>query len=197
MCNNNIEEAVACIREGGIVAFPTETYYGLAAEPDCEQAIERLFEIKKREFAKPLLLLVESRASLPQVVAEVPEPYISLMAIYWPGPLTLLFPAKPCVSKRITGGTDTVGVRISSHPVAQKLVAGVGKAITATSANISGMPPAVSALDVKEIFQGSVDFILDGGHTDAGLCSTILGFKNEKLTVYRKGQVDVIGDFVG
>jgi len=194
MCKNGIKEAAACIREGGVVAFPTETYYGLAADPDCEQAIERLFEIKKRELDQPLLLLVESRAALQQVVADVPETYIALMTRYWPGPLTLIFPAKPCVSKKITGGTDTVGVRISSHLVAQQLVAEMGKAITATSANISGMPPAVSAFDVKKIFQGSVDYILDGGATAAGLCSTILGIKNKKLTVFRKGQIDVVGD---
>jgi len=194
MCKNGIKEAAACIRGGGVVAFPTETYYGLAADPDCEQAIDRLFEIKKRELDQPLLLLVESRAALQQVVEDVPETYIALMTRHWPGPLTLIFPAKPSVSKRITGGTDTVGVRISSHPVAQQLVAEMGKAITATSANFSGMSPAVSAFDVKKIFQGSVDYILDGGSTAAGLCSTILGIKNKKLTVFRKGQIDVVGD---
>ncbi len=194
MCKDGIEEAVACISEGGIVAFPTETYYGLAVDPGCGQAIERLFEIKRRQLDKPLLLLVESMTGLRQVVKNVPEPYIFLMTMYWPGPLTLIFPARAGVSKRITGGTGTVGVRISSHPVAQKLVAGMGKAITATSANLSGMPSAVSALDVKEIFQGSVDYILDGGHTVAGLCSTVVGLKNQKLTVFRKGQIDLIGD---
>ncbi len=189
MCENGIKEAAACIREGGIVAFPTETYYGLAVDADCEKAIERLFEIKKRGLDQPLLLLVESRAALQQVVADVPEIYNTLMTMYWPGALTLIFPAKPCVSKIITGGTDTVGVRISSHPLAQQLVVEMGKAITATSANFSGMPPAVSAFDVKKIFQGSVDYILDGGSTAAGLCSTIVGINNKKLTVIRKGQV--------
>ena len=200
MCRGDVEEAVACIQGGGIVAFPTETYYGLAVDPNCEEAVERVFEIKKRQSNKPLLLLVASSDQLQKVVVDVPKAYLPLMSRYWPGPLTLIFQAKTSVSRRITGGTQTVGVRISSHPVARELVKRTGNPITATSANISGMLPAESAHDVEKVFKGVIDLIIDGGQTRGGLCSTILGFRNRRLVVLRKGQIameDVVsnGDF--
>ncbi len=200
MCNSSVSDSIElavnraalCVLQGGIVAFPTETYYGLAADPDCKMAVDRLFRIKGRHADQPLLLLVAEDEQLNQVVESVPLEYRPLMDKYWPGPLTLVFQAKSSVSSQVTGGTGTVGVRISSHPVARALVNKMGKPVTATSANISGMVPAKSALAVRKMFGSSLDYIVDGGETEGGLCSTIIGYKNRELTVFRQGPIEVL-----
>ncbi len=187
----SVDRAVDCLRSGKIVAFPTESYYGLAVDPDNDSAVRRLYGAKCREKDKPLLLLVENIAQLDNIAEEIPKEYLPLMKKYWPGPLTLVFPAKPGVSQLITGSSGTVGVRISPHPIAQHLVQGMGKAITATSANISGHPPARSAPEVARMFGDDVDYIIDGGIADAGSCSTVLGLKKGRLVVIRQGLVDL------
>ncbi|MGB3212652.1 MAG: L-threonylcarbamoyladenylate synthase [Desulforhopalus sp.] len=181
--------AVKHLRQGGVVAFPTETYYGLAVDPDCASAVKQLFLVKKRSADKPLLLLIENIEQLKDVVQEVPEAYRALINKYWPGPLTLVFKAKETVSQKISGNTGTVGIRISPHPVAQELVRRMGKPITATSANISGHPPARSAQEVIAMLGDAVDYLLDGGQTEAGLCSTILGMQDDKLKILRPGAI--------
>lgn len=182
--------AVKILRKGGVVAFPTETYYGLAVDPDCVSAVAHLFVLKKRQEHKPLLLLIDKIEQLETLVKEVPPPYWQLMKKYWPGPLTLVFPAKRTVNRQITGNTGTVGIRISPHPVAEGLVRRLGKPITATSANISGFLPARSAQEVFKMLGDRVDYIIDGGQTGAGLCSTILGVQSGQITLLRPGQVD-------
>lgn len=187
----SLELAVSHLRQGRIVAFPTETYYGLAVDPDCVSAVRRLFAVKKRSADKALLLLIENIEQLDNIVQEVPSQYLPLIEKFWPGPLTLIFQGKKTLNQQITGNTGTVGVRISSDPVAQALVKRMGKPITATSANISGFSPAQSALEVSRMFGSDIDYIIDGGQTNAGLCSTILGVRNGKLTLLRYGQIDL------
>lgn len=186
-----VKQAVRLLKKGGIVAFPTETYYGLAVDPYCESAVRRLYQLKARQADKPLLLLVENKGQLASVVERVPQQFLPLMEKYWPGPLTLIFPARASVNKLITGNSGTIGVRISPHPMANALLAGMQGPLTATSANISGGEPAQTAADVEKIFGSSVDVILDGGPSAAGLCSTIIGLQNEHLTILRKGQVEL------
>jgi L-threonylcarbamoyladenylate synthase len=197
LVGTSIGLAVTHLRQGGIVAFPTETYYGLAVDPDCVSAVTKLFEIKKRQKHKPLLLLIEKTEMLDTIVEEVPAVYLPLVKKYWPGPLTLIFKAKTNLSQQITGSTGTVGVRISPHPVAQELVRRMGKPLTATSANISGLAPARTAQEVVEKLGDSVDYIVDGGQTEAGLCSTVVGVKSGKLTLLRRGQIDLSDVLVG
>lgn len=187
----SIDLAVSYLSRGGIVAFPTETYYGLAVDPDCVEAVDRLFTVKDRPSNKPLILLIEKIEQLLDLAEELPDAYKTLIERYWPGPLTLVLQAKASVYYRITGGTGTVGVRISPHPLAKRLVQRLGKPITATSANLSGLPPACSAQEVSTMFGESIDYILDGGKTAAGLCSTILGQQQGKLTILRRGQIDL------
>ncbi len=197
MCNElsadlvgtSLSLAVAHLRRGGIVAFPTETYYGLAVDPDCALAVAKLFAAKKRQECKPLLLLIENKKQLETIVQEVPPIYVPLMDRYWPGPLTLVFQAKAHVNQQITGHTGTVGVRISPHPLAEQLVRLMGKPITATSANISGLSPARSAMEVFEMMGDLVDYIVDGGQAEAGLSSTVVGIKNGRLCLLRRGQI--------
>jgi L-threonylcarbamoyladenylate synthase len=186
-----LDVAVRSLRQGGVVAFPTETSYGLAVDPDCVLAVEKLFSLKKRAAEKPLLLLIEKKEQLESVVQHVPDVYWPLMERYWPGPLTLVFPALATLSRRITGNTGTVGIRISPHPIAVELVKRFGKPITATSANISGFPPARSASELVEMFGESIDYIIDGGMTEANVCSTILGLQKGQIRIMRHGLIDL------
>lgn len=191
LAGTSLDVAVSYLRRGGLVAFPTETSYGLAVDPDCALAVERLFSLKKRAADKPLLLLIEKKEQLESVVQHVPQLYWPLIEKYWPGPLTLIFPALASLSRRITGNTGTVGIRISPHPIAQELVRRMGKPITATSANMSGFPPARSAPEIDKMFGESIDYIIDGGATEALLCSTILGLHKGRLSIIRHGQIDL------
>ena len=187
----SIELAAEYLQQGGIVAFPTETYYGLGVDPENEAAVEKLFKLKNRPLEKPLLLLVADLKQLHNFASSVPEQYYALIEQYWPGPLTLIFPAFAGVNPKITAGTGTVGMRISPHPVALKLVKTIGRAITATSANISGMAPAASAEDVYSMFGRQVDYIIDGGKTPAGYCSTVVAMSPSGLQVIRAGKIDI------
>ncbi|MFH0785829.1 MAG: L-threonylcarbamoyladenylate synthase [Pseudomonadota bacterium] len=191
LLGSSLDQAVKCIREGGIVAFPTETYYGLAVDPDSLVAVTRLFKLKRRQAEKPLLLLIDSREQLQSIAENIPTQFIPLMEKYWPGPLTLVFPARKEICRQLTGNSGSVGVRISSHPLARELVRRMGKPITATSANISGQHPASTAAEVKAMFGDSLDYIIDGGQTPAGFCSTVLGFYGGRCIVLRQGQIDL------
>jgi L-threonylcarbamoyladenylate synthase len=184
-----VEQAVKVLHHSGVVAFPTETYYGLAVDPTDALALARLFALKQRPESKPLLLLIDQLDQLMEVVREIPKEYRRLIEMYWPGPLTLIFPARPEVNVLVTGGTGTVGVRISPHPIARELVRRVGRPVTATSANISSRSPAASAEEVIAQFGEKLDWIIDGGPATGGLCSTVCTLEGGKLVVLRRGQV--------
>ena len=185
----NLRHAAGLLRSGRVVAFPTETYYGLAVDPFNPQAIERLFEIKKRSRKLPILVLVSGREQLQQATEDVSLVYDRLMACFWPGPLTLVCTARPCLPQQLTGNTGTVGVRHSPHPTANQLLAAFGGPITATSANISGHPPAVTAEEVARVFADEVDLILDGGKTPGGSGSTLVCLHGTSLSCLREGKI--------
>ncbi len=193
-CGKSILQAVRILKEGGVVAFPTETCYGLAVDPDNEKALSRLFQVKKRPFYKPVLVLIHDLSLLKFLISTVPPAYEPLMKKYWPGPLTLIFPARKDLSPYLTGGTETVGIRISPHPLAQALGRSFGRAMTATSANLSGQPPSKLVSDIHGYFNENIDYILDGGKTPAGPCSTIIGLHKDELCLLRPGAVE-IGEF--
>ncbi|MGB5231134.1 MAG: L-threonylcarbamoyladenylate synthase [Desulfoprunum sp.] len=182
-----IDRAVTVLAGGGVVAFPTETCYGLAVDPFNDRALERLFQIKHRPVDKPVLLLIHDLALLESLVTAVPEVYAPLIARHWPGPLTLIFPARADLPFLLTGGTGTIGVRISPHPVARALGKAFGRAITATSANLSDQQPACSAAEVRAAFGATVDLIVDGGRTPTDCCSTIIGERGGVLHLVRSG----------
>ena len=183
-----IRRALDVIRSGGVVAFPTETYYGLAVDPFNEQALSRLFSLKERPTSKPLLTIISSQSQLEELTPNIPSLYLPLMS-FWPGPLTLVFKAHPTLSPFVTGHTGTVGARISSHPVANMLVSQAGHPITATSANISGQPASSSAEEVKRAFGDAVDYVLDSGKTPGGNGSTLVGLDGEELVLIRAGVI--------
>ena len=175
--------------QGGVAAFPTETFYGLGADARNEEALQKIFQIKGREENKPLLLLIGDRDWLSGLVRNIPPVAGRLMEKFWPGPLTLVFEASPRLSALVTGGTGTVGVRLSPHPVAQALIQAVGRAITATSANLSGQPSASVAAEVFRALGNRVDAILDGGQTAGGLGSTVLDLSSPSPRIIRRGVI--------
>lgn len=184
------KQAVAVLKAGGVVAFPTETYYGLAVDPRNEQAVESLFQVKGRVEAKPVLVLIVDPLDLSSLVREVPDEYERLIAKFWPGPLTLVFPAADGVSPRLLGGTGTIGVRISPHPVARRFCRAWGGPITATSANRSGWAPARTAEEVRRQFGDAIDLIIDGGETSGVAGSTVVGLDEGRLRLLRPGLID-------
>ena len=182
-----LAQACAVLQAGGVVAFPTETYYGLAVDPFNPAALSRLFALKGRSADKPVLLIVDNPSQLGSLVAEIPPPFTLLMEKFWPGPLTLVFPGLTSLPELLTGCRGSVGLRVSSHPVARQLVRAFGRPITATSANFSGQPAAVAASDVRGQLGPGVDSILDGGETPGGQGSTLLGYQEGKVCLLRAG----------
>lgn len=188
-CSAQLADAVNRLKRGGIVAFPTETFYGLAVDPFCRNALVALFGLKKRPADKPILVLIDHIEQISLLAKSVPQQYVPLMERCWPGPLTLIFPAKKSLPVELTGGTGTIGIRISSHPLARKLLRATGIPLTATSANISGSPPPQTAQAVAAMFGPSLCYILDGGKTHGGLSSTVVGLAGETPVVLRQGPI--------
>jgi len=157
----------------GVIAIPTETYYGLAVRPTQEPALRRLFELKGRPPDKPILLLIGNRDQLDQLVSSIPPVAAVLMNLFWPGPLTIVFPAASSLSALLTGGTGTIGIRFSPLPNLRRLLEETGP-LTGTSANRSSELPLDSADNVQLLLGPALDLILDGGRTPGGLASTVV-----------------------
>ncbi len=183
-------EATAVLKHGGVVAFPTETFYGLGAAALDRRAVRRIFELKGRPETKPLLVLVDSIA-MAGTVAEVGDRARALAVRHWPGALTLVLRARPHVPEEVTAGTGTIGLRVSPHPVAQGLVRALGGPVTAPSANPSGLEPPTTAAGVLARFEGAVEMVLDGGPTPGGEPSTVLDLTVEPPRVLRQGVIRV------
>jgi L-threonylcarbamoyladenylate synthase len=177
------------LRAGGLVAFPTETFYGLGAHALDEAAVTRVFQAKGRPADKPLLVLVDSLAMVERVAREVPARARRLMDRYWPGPLTLVLAAHPSLPTALTAGTGTIGVRLSGHPVARALVAALGAPVTAPSANPHGATGPRTADEVLAALGVHVDLVLDGGVTPGGPPSTVLDLTRTPGVVLRAGAV--------
>ena len=184
-----IERASRLILQGGIVAFPTETFYALGGDALNEQAIQKVYEMKGREEEKPLLLLVAEKDWLPALIKELPAPAEKLIERFWPGPLTLVFEASARIPAKLTGHTGKVGIRVPGHPVARELIRAVGRAVTGTSANPSGSPSASFAAEVIQALGGKIDAVLDGGRTAGGLGSTVLDVSGPSPVVVRQGVI--------
>jgi L-threonylcarbamoyladenylate synthase len=183
--------AGAVLRAGGLVAFPTESFYGLGADALDPEAIGRVYEVKGRPERKPLLVLVDSVEMAESLAARVPEGARALMARHWPGALTLVLPSSGRAPAGLTGDHDTVGVRLPGHAVARALVRAAGRPITAPSANPSDAPPPRTAQAVREYFDGRIELILDGGPTAGGAGSTIADCTVWPPRILRQGPVVV------
>jgi len=180
---------VALLREGRLVAFPTETVYGLGANALNAEAVRRIFAAKGRPSTSPLIVHVSSVAMAKRVVSERPEAAEKLAARYWPGPLTLVLPKSKRVPPEVTAGLDTVGVRMPAHPVALALLAAAGLPIAAPSANRFTELSPVTAAQVARSLGDGVDLILDGGQTTVGIESTVVDCTTTPPTLLRPGTI--------
>jgi len=186
-----IAAAAAVVEAGGLVAFPTESFYGLGADALDSDAVARVFEVKGRPEHKALLVLVDSIEMAAGLAARVSDGARALMARYWPGPLTLVLEAADRVPAGLTGGGSTIGVRMPGHAVARALVRSAGRPITAPSANPSEAPPALTAAAVRDYFEGRVELILDGGPPVGGAGSTVADCTVWPPRILRQGPVIV------
>ncbi|RIH75927.1 Threonylcarbamoyl-AMP synthase [Calidithermus terrae] len=186
----NLEKAAQILRSGGLVAFPTETVYGLGANALDAEAVARIFEAKQRPSFDPLIVHVASREMLGRVACEVSPQAEALIGRFWPGPLTLVLPKAAAVPGIVTSGLPTVAVRMPGHPVALELLRRAGVPVAAPSANPFGYLSPTRAEHVARMLEDRVDLILDGGLTTHGVESTIV-MLGEKPTVLRYGAIPV------
>lgn len=184
-----IHHAARIISSGGVVIFPTQCLYGLAADALNPEAVARIFEIKQRPAQNPLLILIDHPDWLKKLVKEIPMAAQPLMDAFWPGNLTLVFKAKDHLPRALTAGTGKIGIRMPWHPVAKALVRACDGPITGTSANRSGAPGCreISRMDPDLI--GRVDWVLDGGRLKGGVGSTVVDLTGDILHVVREGEV--------
>lgn len=189
MIDARIAAAVAALRRGEIVAYPTETFYGLGVDALDERALAGLAALKGREATKAVSVLVADAEMVATLAAEISPRARALMAEHWPGPLTLALPARAGVPAPLVS-EGFVAVRISPHPVAARLVAGLGRPLTATSANPAGAPPAATAAEVAGYFASGC-LVLDGGPTAGGLASTLARVRGDRVEVLRAGPIAI------
>jgi L-threonylcarbamoyladenylate synthase len=182
-------EAAAILRNGGTVAFPTETVYGLGANALDEQAVKKIFQAKGRPSDNPLIVHIAKIEDIEELVEEIPCRAKKLMEHFWPGPLTILFKKTNKIPDAITAGLDTVAIRMPSHPIARALIQIANIPIAAPSANLSGKPSPTQPHHVIEDLKGKVDMILCGGHCSIGLESTVLDITGESSIILRPGGI--------
>ena len=183
-----LADAAAVVEAGGVVAFPTETFYGLGVAALDAAAVRRLFALKGRPESRPVLVLVDDPARIDRI-ALLTASARELIARHWPGALTLVLAARPVVPTELTAGTGTIGVRQPGHPVARALAAALAAPITAPSANLTGEAPPTTAAEVLRVFDGQIDLVLDAGPTPGGLPSTVIDVTVDPPRVLREGAV--------
>ena len=185
----SLDYAAELLRSGQLVALPTETVYGIAADARNGEAVKKIFEAKGRPQDNPLIVHICGMEMLKGIVSEVPERARKLAAAFWPGPLTMVLPRGPEVSEVTCAGLDTVGVRMPSHPVVQAVIRRSGVAFAAPSANLSGKPSPTSAQDTFADMNGRLPLILDGGECTYGVESTVVSLTGEQPMLLRPGYI--------
>ncbi|SDB29086.1 L-threonylcarbamoyladenylate synthase [Eubacterium oxidoreducens] len=186
-----LEEAAKIMKDGGLVAFPTETVYGLGGDALQSDAAQKIYAAKGRPSDNPLIVHISRIEDLSKIAKNIPNEAYSLAEHFWPGPLTMIFDKRSCVPDSTTGGMDTVAVRMPSHPVALELIRRSGGFIAAPSANTSGRPSPTKASHVEEDLNGKIPMIVDGGSVGIGLESTIIDFTAPIPTILRPGFLTV------
>ena len=183
-----LEQILSFLREGGVIAFPTDTSYGLGADPFNDAAVRQIFAIKGRPETKPILLLVNSMEMAGRVAA-LSDRATALAERFWPGPLTMILPARESVPSVVTAGTGTVGVRWGDAAFARRLIGAFDRPITATSANCAGMPSTIAVSEVREQLGDSIDMIIDGGTLPSRGGSTLLDLTVVPARLLREGPI--------
>ncbi|MBO5208580.1 MAG: threonylcarbamoyl-AMP synthase [Lachnospiraceae bacterium] len=189
MAKEQLEKAGGIIKSGGLVAFPTETVYGLGGDALNPESSRKIYAAKGRPSDNPLIVHIAKMEDLEPIVKEIPEAARKLSEAFWPGPLTMIFQKSDIVPYETTGGLDTVAVRMPVHPVAMAFIEAAGGYVAAPSANRSGRPSPTSAKYVEEDMQGRIEMIIDGGDVEIGLESTIVDMTVEKPMILRPGYI--------
>ena len=192
--NDNSEEkilarTVEILEGGGIISYPTETFYGLGADATNKKAIEKIFAVKGRDFKNPISLIIGQEEDVYPLVQDVPQTAKKLMAAFWPGALTIVLQASDEISPLLTAGSGKIGLRVSSHPIALRIVQKLKRPLTATSANLSGSPECSRASEVAEQIGGKLDAIVDGEQTQGGKTSTIIDVTCDPPVILREGAI--------
>jgi L-threonylcarbamoyladenylate synthase len=187
--SNELVAAVAALRSGGVVAFPTETFYGLAVDPRSSSAVKGLFALKERRDSLALPLIAADIEQVREHVGKM-TPLAERLALRgWPGPLTLIIPGSPRLCADLQSSTRTVAVRVAGNAIARALAAAAGHAITSTSANLSGAPPSSTPEQVVDAFGDGIDVLIDAGDTPGGLASTIVDATGDAPVLVRAGAI--------
>lgn len=197
--SSDISKAIHFLTKGDIVAIPTETVYGLAGNIFLEDAINKIFDVKQRPRFNPLIVHLNNMNQVEDIVKEFPKKAQLLAKAFWPGPLTLILPKKSTVPDAVTAGKDTVAIRIPDHPVTLELLKQLPFPVAAPSANPFNRISPTKASHVNEYFEETIPMILEGGECNRGIESTIIGFENSKVIIYRLGSLELekIEEIVG
>jgi len=186
---STIEDAIDALRAGELVVYPTETFYGIAADPSSKSALKRLFAIKERDAAKTVAMIAADTRSAFSLAREVSPIARRLAECFWPGPLTLVLPAGAQIASELVGLSGGVGVRVSSHPTARALAASLERPITATSANRAGYSPAKTLADARNVLGTKIKVYLEGGTLGTSALSTVLEVVGNQWRIIREGAV--------
>lgn len=196
----DIERVVGFLNDGQVIAYPTETIYGLGADVFNRKAVKKIYDLKSRDFCLPISLLVSDLKMLKEVVSEIPDNVLAIIRKFWPGALTICLPASCSIPKGLVTTTGKVGIRMSSHPIASAIVARFGRPITTTSANLTDFPPSLSVKHVQKYFGAKIPCIVDGGECEPSRGSTVIDVAEETMRIIRDGAVpaeEVIKCFQG
>ena len=199
---NGVAEAGALLAAGELVAIPTETVYGLAANALDENAVRRIFEAKGRPQDNPLIVHISHLSQLEALARDIPESAYTLARAFWPGPMTMVLKKAPCIPLRTSGGLDTVGIRMPAHPMARAIIDAAGVPLAAPSANTSGKPSPTSARDTLDDMRGKIPAVVEGGSCAVGVESTVVDLCSEPPRLLRPGGITpeqliaVLGDLV-
>jgi L-threonylcarbamoyladenylate synthase len=185
----NLAAALAALRRGEVIVFPTETFYGLGADALAAAAVERVAELKGRNPDSPIAVIIADRGMLSQIVSEVPPLAEKLIARFWPGPLTLVLPARKAIPRPLLNTEGKIGIRVSSDPIATRLARDLGRPITATSANPSGREPARTIAQARAYFTSQMEVFVDGGPLAGKKGSTVAEVIGQRLKIIREGEI--------
>jgi len=184
-----IQIIVETLSRGGIMVYPTDTYYGLGADGFLEKAVKKIYQAKKRQFSKPLPVLIADTEMVRKIASKIPAAFSSLSEEFWPGPLTLVLKAAANLPAELVGAERTIGIRLPAVPWLRKLIRRAGFPVVATSANISGKREIASAEKVIRVFNHKVDLIVDGGQTPGSLLSTVVDLTSGEAILIREGAI--------